>query len=603
MAVGTGYSSIATNGLIFAYNVADNYNSYRGQPGTNITTGPNRNYSGYNKDVFSNGKLFETNGYTETVNIPALGPVVVQSVEIYNIYSGYGTDGNYNCCPNLFNYTGGWNSAIWSGNTTYTYQIIYRCNTGYTNANYMYHYEYNSSGGYLTEFGVHTTAYEESLGNGWYHAWNTFTTQPTAALGYTGLWYYQYNIPDKVSIAAVSIAQGSTIRPARQLIPSGTTRSNTQGLLSIPRTSNTLDLSNVSFDSNAQMYFDGINDYIDINPSFIPTGNQITVEFVMRNDSSSNNTSIIAGGSGAQDFNIHLPWSDGNVYWDCGSPFNRINKATTSAERTGIHHWVFTKNATTGMMYIYLDGILWHSGGGNTSSIPSLASVSIGRYDNGSYRGYYYNGYTYVAKVYNKELSEGEIRQNYNHYKTKYNLPGIVYNYNERNRADLYTGYWNNSTTYTMTDFGGLGEVTAHGFSSGPVTFTLTLPGLPTHTKVRYKVYWHLVDSLDNETNQLYIMNSSGGETEILRFTKQYNLSPSISIAASPGTYTWSGSKTYSYRPWANGAYNADGYIIVDSGWVDHTASTFTARHVMGADQAQADEAEYLSHVEVQLFG
>jgi hypothetical protein len=153
-----------------------------------------------------------------------------------------------------------------------------------------------------------------------------------------------------------------------------------------------------------------------------------------------------------------------------------------------------------------------------------------------------------------------------------------------------------------MADFGGIPNVNAHGFSSGPVTFTLTLNNLPPHTKVRYKVFWHLVDSLDNETNQLFIMNSSGGETEILRFTKQYNLTPAISIAASPGTYTWSGAKSYSYRPWAGGAYGADGYIIVDSGLVDHTLTTFTARHVMGADQAQADEAEYLSHVIVELY-
>ena len=153
-----------------------------------------------------------------------------------------------------------------------------------------------------------------------------------------------------------------------------------------------------------------------------------------------------------------------------------------------------------------------------------------------------------------------------------------------------------------MADFGGIPNVTAHGWSTGPATYTLTLNNLPPHTRIRYKVYWHLVDSLDNETNQLFIMNSSGGETEILRFTKQYNLAPAISIAASPGTYAWSGPKTYTYRPWANGAYGQDGYIIVDSGIVNHTSTTFTARHVLGADQAQSDEAEYLSHVVVELY-
>ena len=80
------------------------------------------------------------------------------------------------------------------------------------------------------------------------------------------------------------------------------------------------------------------------------------------------------------------------------------------------------------------------------------------------------------------------------------------------------------------------------------------------------------------------------------------SLTPSISISASPGSYTWSGGKSYTYRPWAGGAYGQDGYITVDSGLVDHTATTFTARHVLGADQAQSDEAEYLSHVVVELY-
>ena len=152
-----------------------------------------------------------------------------------------------------------------------------------------------------------------------------------------------------------------------------------------------------------------------------------------------------------------------------------------------------------------------------------------------------------------------------------------------------------------MNQFGGLGKVNAHGFSSGPVTYTLTLSSLPAHTEVRYKVFWHLVDSLDNETNQLFTMNSSGGETEKLRFTKQYNLEPAISVQDSGVIAPWSGPQTYTYRPWANGYYGQDGYLSIDTGWYSHTANSFTARHVMGADQGQTDEAEYLSHVQVYL--
>jgi hypothetical protein len=249
-----------------------------------------------------------------------------------------------------------------------------------------------------------------------------------------------------------------------------------------------------------------------------------------------------------------------------------------------------------GVAYAYLNGALIGSKTGFTTNMGTQA-MNIGWGWGSEFTAKKMSN----VKMYNIALTSAEIANNYNEYKTRYSgLP--VYVYAEGSNASSFLSNWNNSTTYTMADFGGIPNVNAHGFSSGPVTFTLTLNNLPPHTKVRYKVYWHLVDSLDNETNQLFIMNSSGGETEILRFTKQYNLTPSISIAASPGSYTWSGGKTYTYRPWAGGAYGQDGYIIVDSGVVDHTASTFTARHVMGADQAQADEAEYLSHVTVEFY-
>ena len=56
--------------------------------------------------------------------------------------------------------------------------------------------------------------------------------------------------------------------------------------------------------------------------------------------------------------NVHLPWSNSRVFWDCGNDgtgYDRIDKATISVEYEGIwNHWAFTKNTTTGSMKIYL---------------------------------------------------------------------------------------------------------------------------------------------------------------------------------------------------------------------------------------------------------
>lgn len=71
--------------------------------------------------------------------------------------------------------------------------------------------------------------------------------------------------------------------------------------------------------------------------------------------------------------NVHLPWSNARVYWDCGGDatgYDRIDKATSTSEYKGKwNHWAFTKNVNSGSMKIYLNGQLWHSSTGKTKPI------------------------------------------------------------------------------------------------------------------------------------------------------------------------------------------------------------------------------------------
>jgi len=417
MAVANGYGKVVTSGSVFMYDTGDFYNSYKGQPGTNITTGAGRNYNGYSRTNYDNGMYFETNGYTEVVNIPALGPTTVQSIEIHNEYCGYGCNGNYQCCPNLFNYTGGWMSSIWTPGQTYSYQIIYKCDSGYTGPNFMYHYEYNSSEGYLTEYGVFDTNKREYLGDGWYHAWNTFTVQPTAAKGYTGLWYYQYNISDKVSIAAVSITPGDTIRPPQQIIPSGTTRSATQGLLPIVGNS-TINLSNVSFTSNAQITFDGTDDRFNTGVGNL--GNNATYEAIIYCKGNVSTYNMFMG--------QYLPYIgvyNGNsiIYSDSINSTQRYpitSGGTISYNK--YHHVVCTReyDGSNTTMKIYIDNVLQSQTNWSGAATYNNDTVNIG--DGQSSTWYPFYGDIPIAKTYNRTLSSIEIQQNYNKYKSRFNL-------------------------------------------------------------------------------------------------------------------------------------------------------------------------------------
>ena len=164
--------------------------------------------------------------------------------------------------------------------------------------------------------------------------------------------------------------------------------------------------------------------------------------------------------------------------------------------------------------------------------------------------------------------------------------------YNEGGNAQVSLQYWSPTTTFQMTNFGGIPNMIAHGYNAA-TTFTFSYPSLPPHDQIRYSLRWHLVDSLDNETN---FLNIDG--VRYLTFTKIYNAAPSISFSLmANAVFTVS---SYSYRPWANGSYGQDGYIEIDTGWINHTASNLAVQHYIGADQAQTDEAEYLSNVRLQ---
>jgi hypothetical protein len=290
----------------------------------------------------------------------------------------------------------------------------------------MYHYEYTSGGSYITEYGLHDDSKREHLGGGWYHAWNTFTTNASAALGYTGLWYYYYNVRDKVSVAAVSIAPGNTIRPARQLIPSGTTRSTTNALKPLAGNA-TLDLSNVSFDSNAQMYFDGTNDYASVTlPSNIDV---YCLEMVWYNNNAIPNNDTLIGGPTAYQtpisFNgtgqgVHLgSWTGGmtneaiHIWGPSGATSNRVYAGV------GYHHIVFNWNGTT--YDIWVDGVnttTYYQSGTNYATLITATSIKLGNDSD----GYCFNGQIPVAKIYNQVLTQAEVQQSYNKYKTRFNL-------------------------------------------------------------------------------------------------------------------------------------------------------------------------------------
>lgn len=404
-------------GLVFSFDVND-YNSFKGQPGINLGSGPNFGYSDSGLSEYENGKLIRWKSYTEKVHIPTLGVKDVKTIEWYNIYSGYGTDGNYNCCPTIFTYSpSGWNSTILEPSTEYMYQIIYKSASGYTHPNYMYHYERSADDSQGTEFGVHSTGRRTHLGEGWYHAWGSFTTQSYTVKGYFGCWHYEYNTKNKVSLAAVSLIKGNSVRPPAQFIDEGVTLSNTEALLDLTGNS-TIDLTNVSFNSNAQMTFDGTDDYVNLgDESAWDFGQNGTLEVMVKPTNSTGNNRIWCIDNNSNNLDAYLNSSGYNVYMHGG-----LVGTTTPLTQNQWNHLTVTYSG--GTIQIYINGVAGTMTGTTTGyniTNPSSnnSNLYIGRY---RLSGYNLQGDVDLFKIYSRALTASEITANYNAIKGRFNI-------------------------------------------------------------------------------------------------------------------------------------------------------------------------------------
>lgn len=108
--------------------------------------------------------------------------------------------------------------------------------------------------------------------------------------------------------------------------------------------------------------------------------------------------------------NLHLPWGNSGIYFDCGndgSGYDRIDKTATPNEYEGSwSHWAVTKNAVTGNMNIYHNGELWHSGT-NKNRLMDIQEFILATSGNAD-RSYF--GKFDEFRVWNTELSEETIQ-------------------------------------------------------------------------------------------------------------------------------------------------------------------------------------------------
>jgi hypothetical protein len=278
----------------------------------------------------------------------------------------------------------------------------------------MYRYEYGPSG-YITEGGLLSPSRMEDLGDGWIHGWGTFTTNAATTMLYGYLFHYQYATQNKVQVAGIMITQGTQVLRPNQFLAPQASRSNTQSLLPLISNSS-LSVSDVSFNSSGSMFFDGTNDTIGTpSNSNNNIAGDITMELILNRTDGYTGVvmhkevqyTLIIASNGDISYADSSLWS----YAAFGYHYSGITPGV-------FHHVVATKNGST--VTIYVNGNVVVSQSFGSAITQTNNNLYIGSY-NGNQN--YFAGQIPVSRIYNRALTPGEVLNNYNHYKTKYNLP------------------------------------------------------------------------------------------------------------------------------------------------------------------------------------
>ena len=275
--------------------------------------------------------------------------------------------------------------------------------------------------------GTHLGSYTNYIGNGsmsfeWQTFNGTFTANADSKIaigprgsdssGLTDIVYIR-NLQVEVKDHATPFIQG--------------TRSVSGSLIDLTRTTD-IDLSNVSFDSNAQMTFDGTDDSILLTPRVqYSTGSAWTAELIFEPTTTDSWNGIFGGHLNAGGYwmfhnNQNLTYYEGSSAvsgtrisyksWSIGNTFT-LNQD---------HHLTITYTPTTAGSGSFA---LYYNGGEKVDTFDygfywahSLDMKKIGSGDSSRYG----TNNIKIFKFYNIALSAEEVKQNYNAIKSRFGL-------------------------------------------------------------------------------------------------------------------------------------------------------------------------------------
>ena len=380
----------STDGLVFHYDTGNTVRSYLGEPTTNQFTNPDfsNGTTGWTFGSWDGGRYTYT---TETVMGPFGRPVTALKVVRTTSDTSY---------AHFHQNNGG---KFTNGNT-YTLSAYVK------GAGTLGQYNQGGYGPITYNPGQFVTLTGE-----WRRISYTLTSQTDSLYPYWAAEGITQNVPMYFTLAQSE--QKSHITP----FVNGT-RSATQGLKDLTNNS-TLDLTNVSFDSNAQPTWDGTDDQIAVTGFTQPTDPNIySVEAVVKlyaHNPGTNIGSVIVNNYSSLYgwiFYLNGPLSYLGIRHHDGASGGYDLVYGTGINLNQFYHIVATDDKTTVRLYL------------NGTQVASRASATALNYSGQPTIGQFggnnavTNGEIPVVKIYNKTLSADEVRNNYRHYKTRFDI-------------------------------------------------------------------------------------------------------------------------------------------------------------------------------------
>ena len=176
--------------------------------------------------------------------------------------------------------------------------------------------------------------------------------------------------------------------------------------------------------------FDGVDDYVDLNKSFISsneiqtTTSSYTLESWINVRSSSgtdSNAANIIGNAGDYGVGMQVGVSNGNPRMNYGFRFTNNFYGSEFSYNTWTHICLSRINGQS--VKAYLNGNLDVSFSSTELSVPSGQTYENMRIGNGDLRiTGFYDGYISGVRVYNRGLTDNEIQQNFNATRSRYSI-------------------------------------------------------------------------------------------------------------------------------------------------------------------------------------